>query len=645
MLSFFKADEDSFLTELLSSNINIDKIKKYINKGVNINSVDEKGRTILFTLANKKKLNAIKVLMDLGINIYKEDNLGKTIFSEACEKYDFTLVRFLLEIGFNANHKNSLGRTILQDNVLLGNEKVFQVLLNYDLDFNIRDNDNKTVLFDAIENGSVEILKRVIEHVDDLNVVDKEGKTALFYAVLKDNIRLALLLIDAGINVNIVDNSGQNVLFNTILQGAKNELILKHLINKGIRLNVVDIREKTIIDEIFYITNLQKYDRDVEDERYKLINPKDDYFSIAFQILDGGFQLELKDKQGRTALQKEIDKKNYKNAEFLLSCGANINALDEDGRNLLHSEMLKGYSNNTTVDFLISHGAQINQRDKYSKNIVENLIDLILILSNRKKENKNLTPYIIENGSFEIVLKKALTHGADILKPGDYGRNIVFDLVRYDSFDILDTLIEYGVDLNCVDEDGITPLMYMVDEGLKITDRTQKAYFIKRLQDFLKYKISLDVQDNNGRTVIHKAVIADDLLVVEKLMIKKANLNLKDNHGRTALHHTQWKGNYQIARWLILAGADINMPDNSGFNILNYAAILGHTRLVTTLVSSGVLMYNKHPKNKKIAYFFKTKERALDKLLAGENISDPKMKNALIEVVTNFKKEINEALA
>jgi ankyrin repeat protein len=154
----------------------------------------------------------------------------------------------------------------------------------------------------------------------------------------------------------------------------------------------------------------------------------------------------------------------------------------------------------------------------------------------------------------------------------------------------------------------------------------------------------MDIQDKDGRTVIHKAVIADDLLVVEKLMIKKANLDIKDNHGRTALHHTQWKGNYEIARWLILAGANMNEPDNSGFNILNYAAILGHTRLVITLISSGVLMYNNNPKNKKVAEFFKSKEKILDKLVAAEDISDSKMKNALIEVVTNFKKEINEAL-
>ncbi|MGJ0344154.1 ankyrin repeat domain-containing protein [Aliarcobacter cryaerophilus] len=644
VLGFFRADEDAFLKELMSSNINIDKLKKYIANGVNINGVDEKGRNYLFFFASKKNFNAMRVLISLGIDMYKEDKLGKTVLSEACEKYDFMMIKFLLDNGFDGNRKNSAGRTVLQDSVLLGNDKVFQILLNYNLDFDIKDNNGRTVVFDAIENGNLETLKKVIDNVKDINAVDKNGQTALFEAVLKDDLRLALTLINTGINLNILDKNGQNVLYNTILQGMKNEILLKHLAKRGINLNVVDSRDKTILDEIFYIMVLQKYDKDIDDKRYMLINPKDDYLSLALQIVELGFKVDTLDKYGKTALQKELERKNFTNAEFLLNCGASLNIFDEHHRSLFHIEVLKGYSNNKIIDFLIQKGANLNQRDKYFRTIIDNLIELILISKGEKPRNPSLDEYIQEDGGFDILLKKLLVYEADISYTRVDGKNIVFDLVPYDSFDILDILVEHKVDLNHRDFDGNTPLMYMVDEGLRIEDRTLKAYFIKRLQNFLKYRINMDIQDKDGRTVIHKAVIADDLLVVEKLMIKKANLDIKDNHGRTALHHTQWKGNYEIARWLILAGANMNEPDNSGFNILNYAAILGHTRLVITLISSGVLMYNNNPKNKKVAEFFKSKEKILDKLVAAEDISDSKMKNALIEVVTNFKKEINEAL-
>ena len=126
-------------------------------------------------------------------------------------------------------------------------------------------------------------------------------------------------------------------------------------------------------------------------------------------------------------------------------------------------------------------------------------------------------------------------------------------------------------------------------------------------------------------------------------MTKKADLTLKDIHGRTALHHTQWHGNYKIARWLMAAGGDINQPDNTGFTLLNYAAIFGHIKLVISLIASGVLMYNRNPKNKKVAKFFKEREKNLDRLLIND-IGDIKMQGALEEVVENLKKAINEVL-
>ena len=87
----------------------------------------------------------------------------------------------------------------------------------------------------------------------------------------------------------------------------------------------------------------------------------------------------------------------------------------------------------------------------------------------------------------------------------------------------------------------------------------------------------------------------------------------------------------------------MNIPDKSGFTLLNYAAIFGHVKLVMTLIASGVLMYNKNPKNKKVAKFFKEKEANLTELLKN-NISDDKMRKALEDVVINLRNEIDEAL-
>ena len=643
MFGFFKVNEDLFFEELLKDDMDIDKIEKYINKGVNINKKDEKGQTILFSLVAKRKLEALKILIKNGANLTLEDLHRKTVLDEAVDRNDGMMIRFLLDNGFNINHKNNSGRTIFQNVAHMGNNKIFQIFMKYNADFNIKDSHGKTVLFDAVEGGNLDILKDVINNTNNLNILDENHQNALFSAVLKDDISLATELILNGINVNFLDKDGQNVLFNAILQGAKNLPLIELLIKKGINLNIVDNYHKNLIDEILYVFDLQKNPPKELDGKYKIVTEEKEYLPLGFLFLEHGLEIDKIDESGKTTLQKAVENKNFTNAEFLLNCGADVNICDEFEKNIVHKEILKGYSNYKMIDFLVSHGANIDARDLDEKGIVDDIIEIIAIIKGFKKPNTFFSNEIKYDEKYDILLKKVLTYRPNIERQRLDGTNILFDMVMYNDFETLKTIINYGINLNIKDKRGYTPLIYMVEEGLKISDKKEKDSFIERLIYFLKYRVNIDAQDNDGRTVIHKAVIANDLVVLEKLLTKKADLSIRDIHGRTALHHTQWHGNYKIARWLIAAGADMNLPDNSGFTLLNYAAIFGHTRLIVALIASGVLMYNRNPKNKKVAQFFKNREKKIEKLLLS-NITDDKMQLAFKEVVQNLKKEIDDAL-
>ena len=643
MFGFFKINEDLFFEELLLDDIDIDKIQRYINKGVNINKRDEKGQTILFTLAAKRKLEALKILIRNGANLTIEDNHRKTVLDEAVDRGDGMMIRFLLDNGFHINHKNNSGRTIFQDVALKGNNKVFQIFMKYNADFNLKDSTGRTVLFDAVDGGNIDILRDVINNINNINILDENHQNALFSAVLKDDISIANELILHGINVNFLDKDGQNVLFNAILQGAKNLPIIDLLFKKGINLNIVDNYHKNIIDELLHVFDLQKNPPKELEGKYKIVTEEKEYMPLGFLFLEHGLEIDKIDENGKTALQREVENKNFTNIEFLLNCGADVNICDEFEKNIVHKEILKGYSNYKMIDFLVSHGANIDARDFDEKSVIDDIVEIIAIVKGFKKPSTFLSNEIKYDEKYDVLLKKVLTYRPNIETQRLDGTNILFDMVLYNDFETLKTIINYGINLNIKDKRGYTPLMHMVEEGLKIKDKKEKEVFIERLIYFLKYRVNIDTQDNDGRTVMHKAVIANDLLVVEKLLTKKADLSIKDIHGRTAIHHTQWHGNYKIARWLIAAGADMNLPDNSGFTLLNYAAIFGHTRLVVALIASGVLMYNRNLKNKKVAQFFKDREKKLEKLLAS-NISDDKMRLAVEEVVINLKKEINEVL-
>ena len=643
MFGFFKINEESFYKELLSDNIDINKIQKYIDKGIDLNKKDDKGNTILFTLAAKRKLEALKVLIKNGADLTLENKFSKTVLDDVAERGDGMMIRFLLDNGYSINHRNSVGRAIFHDVALLGNYKVFQILMNYNMDFSIKDGYGKTILFYAVEGGDLGILKDVINSLNTLNSLDDNSQTALFSAALKDDVTIATELVLHGINVNFIDKDGQNALFNAILQGSKNISLIELLIRKGINLNLVDNHHRNIIDELLYIFDLQKNPQKELVGKYSLVTPDKDYMPIALLFVEHGLEVDKIHEDGRTSLQKEIESKNFANVEFLLNCGADVNICDEFGKNIIYREILKGYSNYKMIDFLVFHGANIDARDSDEKNIVDDIVEIIAMQKGFKKISTSLLSAVKSEEKYDVLLKKVLTYKPNIEAQRSNGTNILFDMVLYNDFETLKIIINYGLNLNIKDERGYTPLMHLVEDGLRLKEKRERESFLERLVYFLKYRVNVDIQDNDGKTVIHKAVMSNDLIVVEKLLTKKADLSIKDNHGRTALHHTQWHGNYKIARWLIASGADINMPDSSGFTLLNYAAIFGHTKLVVALIASGVLMYNRNPKSKKVAQFFKNREHKLEKLLSS-SINDDKMHRAVREVVENVRKEINEVL-
>lgn len=643
MFSFFKVNEQSFYNELFKDKIDTNKIQKYIQKGVDLNKKDEKGRTVLYNLALKRKKDVIKLLLKSNIDINSEDMYGKTVLDECIDKSDFMMISFLLENGASVNRLNSSHRTVLHDIALDGNYRIFQLLMDYNPDFNVKDSYGRTALFDAIQGGNLQILNEIIDNIKTLNTIDQNHQSALFHAVLKEDIALARALIKGGIDINIIDKFGQNVLFNAILQGSNNLEILALLIQKDIDINIIDKENRNILDEILYINDLQNSDEKELHDKYRLITKNKEYLKITHLLIENGLEIDKHDNNDRTTFQKAIDNKNFANAKFLIQCGANINASDINGNNILALEVLKGYSNYQMIDFLIDNGANIEQKDLDEKNIVDKLVEIILIQKGFKRVDPFTEVKIEADEKYDLLLKKVLTYRPNLDIQRLDGRNVLFDLVSYNDFDTLRNIINAGININIQDKRGNTPLFFMVEEGLKILDKKNRDLFIERLVFFLKFRVDVDLQNEDGRTVFHQAVIADDLAVVEKLLTKKANLSLKDKHGRTALHHTQWNGNYKIARWLISSGADMNIPDNSGFTLLNYAAIFGHVKLVTTLIVSGVLMYNHNPKNRKVAKFFKERESNLQKLLIN-NITDDKMQKALKDVIENLKKEIKEAL-
>lgn len=645
MLNIFKHDAmESLQKELLKDYLDSAKVIKLLkNNQVDINKRNEKGQTLLFNLVRRRRIESIKILIKHGINVNIEDNFGKTVLSEAVERGDGMMIRFLLDNGASLDFINSSGRTIIQDVALEENFKVFEILMTHNPNLNIIDNYGRTVLFDAVMGGNINIVREVINNIENPNILDNDGQTALFSSVLKEDLEVAKFLVENGVDVNITDESRENILFNAITLGAQNIDFIELLIDNGIKLNIKNKDGETILDEILKILSIVKDPNQKIEGKYKLVRKDRDYLKLTSVLIDNGLAINRVDSKGKTILQKEVERENYETIEFLLASGTDINCEDKLGKTVLFHAILKGYSNIHMIEYLIERDADIDHRDVNDRTIIDDLIEIILIQENNKKPSSRILFNLPSEEDYFALLKRMLINKPKINIPRHDGRTTIFDVVVYNNLELIKMLLNAGADLNIVDNERHTPLSIMVDEGLNIRRLREKELFLERLVFLLKFRIDIDAVDDEGRTVIHRAVIADDVEVIEKLLSKKANLSIKDKQGRTALHHTQWKGNYKIARLLIVAGADVNATDYAGFTVLNYAAILGHTKLVMILIASGVFMYNKAKKSKSVAQFFKGKEENLSKLLASD-ITDEKMRSAIAQVIQNLKTEISEAL-
>ena len=122
-------------------------------------------------------------------------------------------------------------------------------------------------------------------------------------------------------------------------------------------------------------------------------------------------------------------------------------------------------------------------------------------------------------------------------------------------------------DLNWQDKQGKTPLFYAAEYGNK---ELVMLYLDRGADPF--------IENNNGSTVVHSAVNADKLEVVQDILlhpkvspadgstsIKKRLLNTTDKSKRTALHIAAFKSKEgEMVQLLLKHGADPSVQDANG---------------------------------------------------------------------------------
>lgn len=232
---------------------------------------------------------------------------------------------------------------------------------------------------------------------------------------------------------------------------------------------------------------------------------------------------------------------NLNKIRSALKSGANVNAVDQEGRTaLMHSVH---NSHQTLLEILGNTGANSNE---------QNIINLLI------------------NAEADVNARDKLGNTALFIASASSLKNT----------DNISALINFGANINIQNNNGETALM----KALK-----QRRFFeshINNIMALINAGVDLNKQDRQGHTALIIATNSGQICFVNALITAGADLNLPQFRNITPLMFASLAGHIDIVNALIKAGADYNKQAFVGETALMLAAIKGHKNIIIALLNA-----------------------------------------------------------
>lgn len=147
------------------------------------------------------------------------------------------------------------------------------------------------------------------------------------------------------------------------------------------------------------------------------------------------------------------------------------------------------------------------------------------------------------------------------------------------NYEMIDLLLDAGLDPECRDVDGDTPLIAACNMG-----------DVRLTRKLLSVRCQLNSSGYEGNTALHRAVEARSAEVVQLLLDNKANVNARNGAGNTPLMVACENGNDVLARMLLGNGGReaVTETNDEGKNCIHLAAVSGKLELLELLMEAGV---------------------------------------------------------
>ncbi|MDR1236023.1 MAG: ankyrin repeat domain-containing protein [Holosporaceae bacterium] len=606
---------------------------------------DEDGNTLLHLAAEKGDVRMMNLLLKNGADIGASNKMRSTALHCAVKKKKKDAVEFLLgELGKPENvAKKRLINAVDTDEgtplhyaVDIRNKEIIGLLLEKGADITVCSKKRlfmvrgSTALHCAIEEYDSGIFEFLLEKLKNagkkelVNVIDREGNTPLYRVIGFNNEEAVKLLLGNGADVTIRNESGETALHRVAQTGNKGimELLLTDAAGKGL-VNAFDksghaplhfaasTGDKKMIELLLKngadITVCSKAGTVLHPVAYR----SGDIFEFLFKKLgdeDGKKLVKSIDGRGDTLLHcvRSCNKKNR--VDLLLKNGADVTVRNKFGWTPLYCAVRA--RDKEMMELLLKGAAGkklVGVADR------DGVTPLHLAVSTEDKEMVELLLRNAEKGLINTVVNAADRDGVTPLHlaVGTEDKEMVELLLRNTEKGLINTVV------NAADKKGVTPLHLAADTGNKmvelllengaditvcskagtvlhrngtIRDGGMFEFLLKKLKNAGKKIADLvNTVDEDGDTLLHRAVRLGNKKLIDFLLGNGANVAVQNKLGETVLHCAVY-GSKEIIGFLLANAAGkrlVNVANKKGDTPVHLVARAGNKEIVELLLKEG----------------------------------------------------------
>ena len=308
----------------------------------------------------------------------------------------------------------------------------------------------------------------------------------------------------------------------------------------------------------------------------------------------------VENNNGWSPLHSAVKKGDKEICELLIDNGADIYAETDGGWSVLHILSIMG--NKELAGYFMGVGLDVN------------IVD-----------SKGYSPLHFASAfGYEELVKLFILEGADVNLKNVYGESPLHFASAAGNKEVAELLISAGADVNVMDNYGYLPVdlavlfdnmevgMMLVSDGSFVCNYPSFLCFAvlknnrKLVKMIIEKGVDVNVEDNDGNTLLHLALRHNFEEIAMLLMVNGADINAKNIYGRSAVFYVRDK---DLAKLLLIAGANLEV-DNNGNTPLHTAVDRGDKDVVEFFLWNGLGVSTENIYGRSAVFYVRDKDLA-----------------------------------